>query len=349
VGGELGLVVDRRERVDADGGVDGGQGQRHVAHIRGAGSAPGRGLVERPAQRFGVAAVGGDQVRVGVHLGVGLMAGEHVQGGAGGQGSGLEAAQDLVPHDGEGGDVAPADHVLGFGVGGHHVGGVSAVGDDPVDLVEVVDVLAEQSHAHLGHGEGVEGVDAQLGIGGGVRLLARVTDAELLGRDHRPVGNVERRRVGHHGQVGAGEGAPVQEQDLSAAALLGGGAHHRDGQTDVVGHGGQGQGGPHRGGRDHVVAAGVADLGQGVVLGAHGDMQWTRPGPGGEGGGQLADAHVDGEAPLGQRPGHPGRGPLLLPLDLRMGVDAVGEGDEMVPGPVDHGPGGGLGVHGGPH
>ena len=82
--------------------------------------------------------------------------------------------------------------------------------------------------------------------------------------------------VDHHRHVDAVEGAPLEQQDLAAAALLGRGADDPHGHAEVVGHGGQGQARADGGRGDHVVAAGVADPGQRVVLGADGDLQRGR-------------------------------------------------------------------------
>ena len=108
------------------------------------------------------------------------------------------------------------------------------MGHDAVDPVAGVDVLAEQADGHAGHGEGVGGVAAELGEGRGVGLLPGVADAELLGGDERPVGEVDGGRVGHHRQVGAVEGAALEEEDLAAATLLGRGAHDPHGEAEVV-------------------------------------------------------------------------------------------------------------------
>ena len=45
---------------------------------------------------------------------------------------------------------------------GDDVGGVAALGHDAVDLVAAPQVLAEEADGHLGHHEGVAGVDALL-------------------------------------------------------------------------------------------------------------------------------------------------------------------------------------------
>ena len=52
--------------------------------------------------------------------------------------------------------------------------------------------------------------------------------------------------VDHHRRVGAVEGAPLEQEDLAAAALLGRGAEHGDREPEVVGDAGQGQHPPRR-------------------------------------------------------------------------------------------------------
>src|SRR5215208_6947602 len=89
LGGELGLVVDRREGVDADGGVDRGQGQGHVAHV-GRPGAPVAPVGEAAPQGLGVALVQGGQLVVVAHLGIGRAVGGQLKGRPGGQGAGLE-------------------------------------------------------------------------------------------------------------------------------------------------------------------------------------------------------------------------------------------------------------------
>ena len=72
VGGELGLVVHGRQRVEAEHRVDGRHGQRDVGHVGRARHLVGQPEVgEQAAERFGVAAVDGAQVGVVDHLRVG--------------------------------------------------------------------------------------------------------------------------------------------------------------------------------------------------------------------------------------------------------------------------------------
>ena len=56
---------------------------------------------------------------------------------------------------------AGTGHPRSFGVRGDDVGRVAAVRDDPVDLVERPEVLAQQADRDLGDGERVGGVDCR--------------------------------------------------------------------------------------------------------------------------------------------------------------------------------------------
>ena len=102
--------------------------------------------------------------------------------------------------------------------------------------------------------------------------------------------------VDHHRGVHAVEVAGVDQVDLAAAALLRGRAQQHDGEVELVGDRGQPDGGAERRRGDDVVAAGVADVGQRVVLRAQRDVQRPRPGRRPKGGRQPGDAALDGEA-----------------------------------------------------
>ena len=69
----------------------------------------------------------------------------------------------------------------------------------------------------------------------------------------------------------------LEHGDLAAAALLGRVPEHPHGEAQLVGHLGQSEAGPDGRGGDDVVAAGMADAGEGVVLGADGHDQRARP------------------------------------------------------------------------
>jgi hypothetical protein len=92
--------------------------------------------------------------------------------------------------------------------------------------------------------------------------------------------------------------------------------------------------------------AGVPDAGQAVILGT--DRQVQRPAPGAchKGGGQLADAAGDGKARLGQGFSQPGRGPFFLKAELRMGVNAVTQRDQLGAHGIQACLCGGFGLHG---
>ena len=77
--------------------------------------------------------------------------------------------------------------------------------------------------------------------------------------------------VHHHRRVDAVEHALVQHDDLAAAALFGRGAEDLHGDAEFVGERSEREARADRGAGDHVVATGVADAGQRVVLGADAD------------------------------------------------------------------------------
>src|SRR5207249_2392357 len=104
---------------------------------------------------------------------------------------------------------------------------------------------------------------------------------------------------------------------FAAASLLRRRADHTDRKPDVVGHPRRREPGADGGRRDDVVAAGMADAGQAVVLGAEGNVERTRAGAGDERGRQPADAAGDAESgPVEDLRAPPG-GVLLLEAELR--------------------------------
>ena len=132
----------------------------------------------------------------------------------------------------------PTGHRLG-----DDVGGLATAGHDAVDLVPGTELLAEQPDGHLGDGHGVAGVDPLARGGGGVRRscplkctskweTARQVPLQALGRPG----------VDHQRRVHAVEDAPLEHEDLAAAALLGRCAEHLDGDAEVVGDAGQRRG-----------------------------------------------------------------------------------------------------------
>ncbi len=142
------------------------------------------------------------------------------------------------------------------------------MGEYAVDLVGWIDRLPEGGDVHVGLHGGIECVDPNLRFERGVRLLAVELDVELCHREEVLVDDIIVRRVNHHCRGGVAERAGVDEIDLAAVGLLGRGAEHRYANAELVGKGSHGDAGSDRGRGDHVVAAGVANLGEGVDFAA---------------------------------------------------------------------------------
>ena len=250
---------------------------------------------------------------------------------AGGDRAGLEAALHAWPGHREVGDRRRAHHPQPLGVRGHDVGDVAAVRDDAVHLVAGAQVLAQQADRHLRDGDRVGGVDAEVRCGGRVRRDARRSATPKCDDRAHPGREVlERRRVHHHRRVHARERAPLEQEHLAAAALLGRRADDADLQVEVVDERREREPGADRGRRDDVVPARVPDAGQRVVLGADREVQRTGADPARERGRQVADAGVDREARVGEHARGPGARPDLLELQLGMRVHAVTEPDECL-------------------
>jgi len=142
--------------------------------------------------------------------------------------------------------------------------------------------------------------------------LAPELDDEMVDGQHPGVDGVVVGRVNHHGCGGTLEGARPYQIDLAGALLFGGGAQHGDPDSQFIRHGGQGHPGSGGSGGDDVVAAGVADAGQGVVFGADDHLGAARSGPCRKGGVEAVGRVFDLESVFLQEPGHPGRGRMLL-------------------------------------
>ena len=280
------------------------------------------------------------------HVAVGRLE-RDLEAGAGRQGARLEAvahqAQDLLHPCPRGG----ADHVVGGHVGRDDVGGLPAPGDDAVHAVAGLELLAQQADGRLGHDHRVSRVDALPGEARGVRLATQVGDGQLLHGDEGRLGDVLRPGMDHERRVDVTKQPRLDEGDLAATTLLGRCAQHAHAQAEALRDRRQGQAGPERGGADDVVAAGVPDTRQGVVLRADGHVERTRSAAADDGGGQAGHAPLHPEPGLLESLGQPGRGVVLLVADLRVGVDAVRELDEARSGRLQRRSrlGRGVGVH----
>src|SRR5690606_19689178 len=134
-------------------------------------------------QRLGVGPValadGGVVDHVGVH-GVDPL---DVHLALGGVGTGLQAGQEPGLEQIEASDGRGPDDPLGPGVVGNDVGPVTTVGDDPVDALGGLDVLAQSGHVHVPEHDRVQRVAPLVGRGGGVGGLAGVGDVRLVQGD----------------------------------------------------------------------------------------------------------------------------------------------------------------------
>ncbi len=212
-------------------------------------------------------------------------------------------------------DVLAAQVEEDLGALGDHVGALAAVGDDPVHAVGRRHLLAVQRDALVGQVHRVERVAAHERLGRGVRGDAGERRAQLPAAEEDRLADVVGERVHHQRRVDAVEGALAGHQLLAAAALLGRRAHPHHAAGELLAHRGEREERADAAGRDHVVAAGVADAGQRVVLAEHGDR---RP---------LAERRLerrlhavrragDLEAPALDQLGQRGRRAVLLEADL---------------------------------
>ena len=117
-----------------------------------------------------------------------------------------------------------------------------------------------------------------------------VLHAHVRDRADARVEVFRRRRVHHQRRVHAVERAPLEHQDLAAAALFGRRADHRERDAEIVDERREREPGADRGRRDDVVPARVTDHGQRVVLRADRDVQRPVADAARERGRQIADA-----------------------------------------------------------
>ncbi len=208
-----------------------------------------------------------------------------------------------------------------------------------MDLVTGTELLTEHPDGHLGDGHGIAGVDPLCGGRRGVSALAGEDDVEV---GHGQTG--ARQPLGgpgmdHHGRVDVVEHPVLQHGDLATTTFFGRSAEHPHGQAQIVGQPGQSDAGPHGGGGNDVVPAGMAHAGEGVVLGAQRQHHRTGARLRHEGGGHARGAPGHREPPGIEDVRRPGAGPLLFERCLGMIVDGVAELDQSAQTGVDRGPG----------
>ncbi len=147
-----------------------------------------------------------------------------------------------------------------------------ALGDDAVEARLGPHLLAQHAHVVEGLDHGVQRVHALPGIGRGVGGLAGELEAYPGDAEQILVQDPAVEAVNHHCGVHALEHAGLDQLDLAAATLLGRRADHLDAPgRELVAHGRERGARARPRGRDDVVAAGVPDGGQRVVLAQDGD------------------------------------------------------------------------------
>ena len=129
----------------------------------------------------------------------------------------------------------------------------------------------------------------------------------------------------HHRRAEAVEEARLGHRDLAAATLLGRGADNLDRSVHVGDGPAQGDPGAHRPGADQIVAAGVAQPRQRIILGQDANDWLTTTIGCDEGGIEAGDAALDLEAVLLEFVGQCRHRLVLLECDLRVGVHPLGD------------------------
>ena len=254
-----------------------------------------------------------------------------LQAGAGGRRAGLEAGDDASLQVLQVRLVFGARQKDGRRVVGHDVRHLAAVGDDAVDAGAVADVLSQGGDGVVGDDNRVEGVDARFRPAGGVRLFAEVLDAHGGAGEGGRQGDVARPRVDEHCRVELVEGAATGHYRLAAVDLLRRRADGRDAPARLRQNATHRDRGAGRAGGDEVVAAGVAEAAEGIVLGEEGDARSLFAAGGAKGGREVAEGAFDAEVVLLQVVAEPAAGLLFLEAGLGVVVDAVAEVDESVP------------------
>src|SRR3989442_929984 len=249
--------------------------------------------------------------------------------------AGLEAAEKLVAVR----LVQRAQVELRARVLGNDVGLGPALADDAVHACVGPELLAHRVHRHEELDDPVQRVHAAPRPGRGMGRLAEelgldLDDSEAGAPDAGAAASVD-----HHRGVYTSKHARLQQLHLSRAAFLRRRADHQDltGEGQRPQRARQRRPRPGAGRGDDVVAAGVPDAGQRIVLAQDGDGgPGAAPGDGRpEGGQQAADPALDAHALLLEELGEPGVGFLLLEGELGMVVDPVRQGFQLVGEAID--------------
>ena len=275
-GGELRRVCERH-RADAEIRVDRRHDLADVAHVAAARREPLR-IDERLAERLAVAAVGVAHRPVVEHWCVlGRFVPVHGQLAAGRQCARLETVPHALLELHQVARLERAHVERSSGDAGNDVRRLATARDDAVDARVRADVVAKLRDRLVRRDERVERVHSLLREHRRVHGLTPVFHVDMGDAEHRHVHDVGRRRVRHHRHVDIVEAAGSRHDDLAAVELLRRRAEDDDARVGRIQRPDQRRRGADSDGRDEVVAAGVANLRQRVVLGADGNRHGPAP------------------------------------------------------------------------
>ncbi len=153
----------------------------------------------------------------------------------------------------------------------YHVGSLARLGEDAVDPLVGSDVLAQRGDVVVAEHGRIQGVSPRLRCRRGVRGSPVVGHLELLDGDGAEAREVHPRWVHHERSIDALERPLLGQDDLASATLFAGGTQDDHGPAQLLGDRRRSDPGTDAGGADDVVAAGVPDAGEGVVLAQHRD------------------------------------------------------------------------------
>ena len=198
-------------------------------------------------------------------------------------------------------------------------------------------MLSQGGHVDVAEHGSVEGVDALLGCSGGMCCGAVVHDPDLLDGEARDAFDLRACRMDHQSGGEPLERSLFDEANLATPALLSRCAEDPEPSAQLAGDDGTGEPGTQAGGGDDVVAAGMADAGQGVVLAQHGNLGPFASDPCLECRRHAVGAADRIESLLFQDVGEDLMGAMLLEAEFGVGMDVVRGGEQHIGQLIDAG------------
>ena len=166
--------------------------------------------------------------------------------------------------------------------------------------------------ARLRNGHGIGGIDALLGCDPRVRGFAGIVNIKKSNGKRAFADRIEGHGGGmdQHGRVDACKGTSLKQEDLATgiADLFGGCSDDLDGQAKIVGNLRCCDPRSSRHGRHEIMPTGMSYFGQGIVLGADGNMERTVACSRAKGGGETANTCLHLQTGIGEDLGDPAAG-----------------------------------------